>query len=98
MHGMGMLDEATKPPVEARLKRIAGQVAGIQRMVEQDRYCVDVVMQVSAVRAALAKVSKLMLDQHIQTCVSTAMNGDDPTERQSKIDELLKIFDKNCNC
>ncbi len=93
-----MLNTKTKPPVEARLKRIAGQIAGIQRMVEDDRYCVDVVLQISAARAALAKVSKLMLDQHIQTCVTSAFDGKDAKNRQAKIDELLKVFDKNCNC
>lgn len=95
--GMGMLADE-KQNVEARMRRVAGQVAGIQRMVDEDRYCVDVLMQISAVRAALAKVSKLMLASHIQTCVQTAFEDDDPREREKKIDELVRVFDKNCSC
>ena len=64
-----MMNEDTKHKVEARLKRVAGQVAGIQRMVDEDRYCVDVLLQISAARAALHKVGKVMLQSHIETCV-----------------------------
>ena len=78
--------------VGARLKRIAGQIGGIQRMVEQDRYCVDVVMQVSAARAALAKVAKILLTSHLETCVTDALaiGGKD---RREKIDELIRLFE-----
>lgn len=93
-----MLDTDGKDNVEARLRRIAGQVGGIRRMVEEDRYCVDVLTQITAVRAALAKVSKLMLASHIQTCVQTAFESDDSAEQQIKIDELVRVFDKNCSC
>ena len=62
-----MMSPDTKEKVEARLKRVAGQMSGIQKMVEDDRYCVDVLMQISAARAALAKVSKMLLESHIQT-------------------------------
>lgn len=93
-----MLTPEEKNNVEARMRRVAGQVTGIQRMVDEDRYCVDVLMQISAVRAALAKVSKAMLTSHIQTCVQTAFEGDDPAERKKKVDELIRVFDKNCSC
>jgi len=92
------MKQDTKSNVEARLKRVAGQVAGIQRMIEEDRYCVDVLTQINAARAALAKVSKLVLESHIQTCVRDAFDSDDAAERAAKIDELIKIFDKNCHC
>ena len=93
-----MMSPETKAKVQARLKRVAGQVAGIQRMVDEDRYCVDVLLQVSAARAALAKAAKVMLEAHIQTCVRGAFASEDPDERDAKIAELVRVFDKNCNC
>ena len=90
-----MMSQETKENVEARLKRVAGQVSGIQRMVQGDRYCVDVLMQISAVRAALAKVSKLLLESHIQTCVTGAFENDDADDRAAKIEELVRVFEKN---
>jgi DNA-binding FrmR family transcriptional regulator len=78
--------------VEQRLKRIAGQVAGIQRMVEEDRYCVDVLLQVAAVRAALDGVGKLVLANHVETCVAAAFAGGSARERRQKRDELLEVF------
>ncbi len=93
-----MMSAETKKKVEGRLKRIAGQVAGVQRMVEDDRYCVDVLMQISAARAALAKVSKMLLESHIQTCVSGAFERDDGAGRAAKIQELVRVFEKHCSC
>lgn len=93
-----MMNAETKESVEARLGRVAGQVAGIQRMVEQDRYCVDVLMQISAVRAAMAKVSRLLLESHIHTCVTGAFESGDEDDRAAKIAELVRVFDKNCSC
>ncbi len=93
-----MMEPETRSQVEARLKRIAGQVGGLQRMVEQERYCVDIVMQISAARAALAKVSQMVLDAHIHTCVADAFDSGNPTDREEKIAELIRVFDKNCRC
>lgn len=87
----------TKASAEARLKRIAGQVAGIQRMVETDRYCVDTLMQVAAVRAALTKVGTLLLESHIRTCVAGAFDSDDAQDRDAKIAELIRVFEKHCS-
>ena len=67
-------------------------------MVEGDRYCVDVLLQISAARAALAKVSKILLESHIRTCVRDAFESEDEDERAAKIAELTRVFDKNCNC
>lgn len=92
-----MLDTAKKQNVEQRLKRIAGQVAGIQRMVHADRYCVDVMVQVAAVRVALGKVSGIILESHIKTCVASAFNSDDEAESAEKIAELVRVFDKSCS-
>ncbi|WP_428268002.1 metal-sensitive transcriptional regulator [Haliangium sp.] len=91
-----MMNAKTKNDVERRLSRIVGQIAGVQRMVAEDRYCVDILMQISAVRAALAKASTLLLESHIQTCVTGAFESDDPGDRAAKIDELVRVFDKHC--
>ena len=80
--------------VNVRLKRIAGQVAGIQRMVEEDRYCVDVLLQIAAVRAALDQVGKLMLGAHVETCVADAFASGGARERRRKTDELLEVFSR----
>ncbi len=93
-----MMGPEEKKKVRARLSRVAGQVSGIQRMVDDDRYCVDVMLQISAARAALAKVSKLLLEAHIQTCVADAFDSDRVTDREEKIRELVSVFDKGCNC
>lgn len=89
-----MLDEDAKKKIDARMRRIAGQVAGVQRMIDEDRYCVDVMLQIAAVRSALGRVGQMVLAQHVDTCVSTALKGDDPKERKAKIEELMEIFDK----
>lgn len=91
-----MMSPAGKKSVKVRLRRIAGQVSGIQRMVEEDRYCVDVLMQISAARAALGKVSKLLLESHIETCVKGAFDSDDEDDRAAKIAELVRVFDRRC--
>lgn len=80
--------------VTARLARIAGQVGGIQRMVDEDRYCVDVLLQVAAVRAALDQVGKLVLGSHVETCVADAFASGKPREREKKMDELLEVFSR----
>jgi DNA-binding FrmR family transcriptional regulator len=90
-----MMDHETKENVQARLNRVAGQMGGVQRMVEADRYCVDILMQISAIRAALGKVSKMLLESHIQTCVTDAFESDDSDDRTAKIEELIGIFEKN---
>lgn len=81
-----------KTQAKQRLARIAGQVAGIQRMVDEDRYCVDVLLQVAAVRAALDRVGKLVLTSHVETCVADAFASGNARERRKKMDELLDVF------
>ena len=82
----------TKRRVDMRLKRIAGQVGGIQRMVEEDRYCVDVLLQIAAVRAALDQVGKVVLANHVETCVADAFASGGARERRKKMDELMEVF------
>lgn len=76
----------------ARLGRIAGQMRGIVRMIEQDRYCIDVVTQLLAVRAALVRVEELILRDHVATCVDDAVKSDDQREQRRKIDELMRVL------
>ena len=84
----------TKKTVSTRLSRIEGQVRGIARMVEEDRYCIDLLTQLSAVRAALAKVEEEVLRDHVQHCVSHAMSGGSAAEKQQKVDELVAAIGK----
>lgn len=77
---------ATKEQLTARLRRIEGQVRGVEAMVEQDRYCIDVLTQISAIQAALDKVALGLLDQHAHHCVMGAEEG----ERAQKTDELMR--------
>jgi DNA-binding FrmR family transcriptional regulator len=79
----------------ARLNRIEGQVRGIARMVDEDRYCIDILTQIRAVRAALEKVEQELLGNHLRHCVAQAFDGGSQRERQSKIDELVKVLDRS---
>ena len=92
-----MMDDVAKKKVLARLRKIAGQVGGIARMVEEDRYCVDVLLQVASAQAALGQGGKLVLRSHVDTGVSAAMASGKPAERQQKIDELMQVFSR-CGC
>lgn len=85
------MDEETSKIVN-RLKSIEGHVRGVSKMVEDGAYCIDIVKQIEAVQAALQKVSGLVLDRHLRTCVTTAIRGDDPTERERVIGEIMEVF------
>ena len=88
------MDPATREDVLNRLKRIEGQVRGIQGMVQQDKYCVDILQQIAAIRGALDRVSLLILQQHLETCVREAMTSGNPEEREAKVRELLQVFQR----
>ena len=88
------MDEKQKRSQLARLSRIEGQVRGVARMVEGDRYCIDVLTQIRAVRAAIDKVEQEILHDHLQHCVAHAFHGGNARERQTKIDELMEVLDK----
>ena len=75
-----------------KLNRISGQVEGIKRMIEEGRYCPDILTQMRAARAALHAVEGAILEAHLGACVSDALAGGSKEERQKKIDELKKIF------
>ena len=75
-----------------RLRKIAGQVAGLERMVDEDRYCVDVLHQIAAVRGALDQLGKLLLEGHVQTCVADAVRSGRAGDRDEKLAELIDVF------
>jgi len=76
-----------------RLKRIEGQVRGLVRMIEEDRYCIDVLQQVNAVKAALLKVESEVLKAHAANCVEEAIQAGDPQQQRRKFNELVKLFE-----
>jgi len=86
-----MLNAETKGKALTRLKRIEGQVQGIQRMVEEEKYCMDILLQLSAVQGALSQVSRLLLARHIESCVTEAVRSGTREERGRKIEELVEV-------
>ena len=81
--------EATRKAVSGRLRRIEGQVGGLLRMVQEDRYCVDVLTQINAVRAALHKVEQEILRDHVAHCVANAFASGDVLDQRQKVEELV---------
>ena len=77
-----------------RLRRIEGQVRGISRMVEEDRYCIDVLTQIQAARAALNRVEAEMLKDHLAHCIEAAIAGGDPAEQREKSRELIQLLER----
>jgi CsoR family transcriptional regulator, copper-sensing transcriptional repressor len=81
--------QADAKALHNRLRRIEGQVRGLQRMVDEDAYCVDVLTQVAAVQTALEQVAVNVLDAHVRGCVADAVSGDDDAGADAKLDELM---------
>jgi DNA-binding FrmR family transcriptional regulator len=75
-----------------RLKTVEGHVRGVQRMVEEDAYCIDVIRQIQAVQAALNKISTQILDEHLNSCLITAVRGEDAAERERVLQEIVDVF------
>jgi len=76
-----------------RLKTVEGHLRGVIRMVEEDAYCIDVIRQIQAVEAALNKVSSLILEDHLNSCVITAIQGSDLKERERVLKEITEVFE-----
>lgn len=89
---MASMQNETRNACLKRLSRIEGQVRGLSRMVEEDRYCIDIVTQVAAVRAALKKVEEEVLRDHVAHCVEHAIQSGDAEEQRTKIAELMAVF------
>jgi DNA-binding FrmR family transcriptional regulator len=87
-----MTDQTTSQNTIARLKKIEGQVRGIQKMITEGRYCVDVVTQITAAESALHGVAEIVLKNHLQTCVLAAFRSEDEGDCQEKVDELMKVY------
>jgi len=77
-----------------RLSRIEGQVRGLSRMVEKDRYCIDIVTQISAVRAALRRVAEEVLSEHVAHCVEHAIRSGDKNDQRQKIAEIMDVLER----
>ncbi|QDS89021.1 Copper-sensing transcriptional repressor CsoR [Rosistilla ulvae] len=89
-----MLSDDEKKKLNNRLRRVIGQVEAVGRMIEDDEYCVDILMQLSAATGALNKVGQIVLEQHVKTCVSDAIESGNAQDRAERIEELMKIFRK----
>lgn len=89
------MDTKKKTDLLLRLKSIAGHIKGVEKMVTDDAYCIDIISQVQAIQAALNKVNMQILDDHLHSCVITAIRGDDATERERMLGELASVFEKS---
>lgn len=76
-----------------RLKTIEGHIRGVQRMVDEDAYCIDIIRQVNAIQAALNKVSVNILEGHLNSCLFSAVRGDDPHEQERVLKEIVDVFE-----
>jgi DNA-binding FrmR family transcriptional regulator len=88
------MDRPDKPNLLNRLNRIEGQVRGISRMVEDDRYCIDILTQIHAVRAALSRVESELLKGHLGHCIEGAIVSGDKAEQRQKAAELIQLLER----
>lgn len=89
-----MLSDDDKKRLAHRLARVTGQIEAVSRMIEEDAYCVDILMQLSAATGALGKVGQIVLENHLRTCVAEAMKNGDGPQREQKLNELIELFRK----
>ena len=92
---MSIMQKDTKAAIQKRLNRIEGQVRGLSRMVEEDRYCIDVVTQISAVRAALRRAEEEILRDHVGHCVEHAITSGDKKDQRKKISEIIEVLGRS---
>jgi CsoR family transcriptional regulator, copper-sensing transcriptional repressor len=89
------MEETKKTELLRRLKSITGHLKGIEKMVADEAYCIDIISQVQAVQAALNKVNVQILDDHLHSCVITAVRGDNAAERERMLQEIAGVFEKS---
>jgi DNA-binding FrmR family transcriptional regulator len=89
------VDPALKQSALTRLRRIEGQVRGIQRMVDEERYCADTLVQLSAIQESLRAVSQVLLRNHLEHCAADAIRSGDRERREKMVDELMELFFKH---
>jgi DNA-binding FrmR family transcriptional regulator len=87
-----ILRSETKRAADARLARIEGQIRAVRKMVNEDRYCVDVVRQVQAARSALSSLETFIVEDHVETCVQASLQSGSAEARREKVDELVSIL------
>ncbi len=83
-----------KEPLQKRLNRIEGQVRGIGRMIDEERYCIDILQQIQAIKSALARVEDAVLKDHAATCVNAAIASGNEAEQRKKFEELVELMAK----
>jgi DNA-binding FrmR family transcriptional regulator len=86
------MDDEKRKVISRRLAVAAGHLKGIERMVDEDAYCIDIIRQIQAVQSALNKASTMLLDNHLRTCVTTAIQGNDQAERERMLKEITSVF------
>jgi len=88
------MERVNKTKLRNRLSRIEGQVRGIAKMIDEDRYCIDILTQLQAARSALARVETEMLNDHVQHCIEAAIVGGDANEQRQKAEELVALLER----
>jgi len=88
------MERSDKPRLRNRLNRIEGQVRGIAKMIDEDRYCIDVLTQIQAVRSALARVESELLKEHLEHCIVGAIVSGDAAEQRAKAAELIELLER----
>lgn len=89
------MKRANKQKLHNRLSRIEGQVRGVAKMIDEDRYCIDVLTQLRAVRSALARVESEMLNDHLNHCIESAIVSGDASEQRQKASELIALLERS---
>ena len=89
---MSIMQDDTKAAIQKRFNRIEGQVRGLSKMVEENRYCIDIVTQISAVRSALRRAEEEILRDHVAHCVEHAINTGDKQDQRTKITEIIDVL------
>lgn len=92
MHKASHVPSETKDALSKRLRRIEGQIRGLQKMVDEERYCADVLVQIASVQEALRSVGKLLLQNHLTHCVSGAIRSGDAAEGERVVEELVELW------
>ena len=96
MGGLRIMKQTLKKKILNRMNYILGHLQGIKKMLESDKYCIDIIQQNEAVIAALKKINEILLENHLNTCVTDAIKHKNEKQRKKQIKELLEIF-KNPN-
>ena len=87
------METKKKADLLRRVKIASGHLKGVEKMIEEDAYCINIIGQVQAIQAALNKVNTLILDDHLHHCVTTAVRGEDPAERERVLGEIANVFE-----